>query len=122
MTQDNHKEIVKRIAEAARALASYVVRGSAQQPLVYHAARRLSAGAFSGTAIGRFRGRSNAGGDDARAAGMLLGAVLGALIDGVVGSSIAKDGPVLGIWQKDAKGIRRWTRAEFLVPVRRLLA
>ena len=116
--ENKHREIVVRIAEAVQALALYVVRISVQQ-IVSYAAHLLTAGALSGTALGGSLDDGTDGGGDSRAAGMFLGAVLGALIGGTIGSAIAKDGPVLGIWQRDEKGIWRWTPARLLVPLRR---
>jgi hypothetical protein len=114
-----HREMVVKITLAAQAISLYVVRVSVQL-LTSYAAHLLATGALSGTAIGRAFGADGVdGSSDARAAGMFLGAVLGALIGGAVGSAIKKDGPVLGIWQRDDKGIWRWTPAELLVPVRR---
>lgn len=114
--QDSLKEFVLRISEAVQALRLYVVRVSIQKT-ASHLASGLVAGVLSGAGVGRSASREGDG--DGQAAGMFLGALLGALIGGAIGSAIAKDGPVLGIWQRNARGIWQWTPAnQLLAPVR----
>jgi len=113
---EGQREFVLRIGAVARAVALRIVRIVVQQ-VATHPGRGAAMGALSGAALGGAVGGQTKG-KDALALGLFVGAILGALIGGAIGADLKRDGPVLGIWRRDAYSVWRWTAADEILSTR----
>lgn len=113
----NHRDVIIRLDVTAQAVDLHVERLIVQQ-IVSYAVHGVIAGVLSGVGLGS-TASSGRDAQDSQSLGMLLGGILGFLIGGTIGSTIPKEGPVLGIWQRDRNGSWVWTPTEQLLPLGR---
>lgn len=111
-----HRAFVLRIGAAANAVGLRIMRVVVQQTGSY-AGHGAALGTISGIGLGGSASGRDTGSDSA--AGLLFGAILGALIGGAIGAAIKRDGPILGLWQRDQTGAWQWTPAEQMLPANR---
>ncbi len=109
-----HQKLVSALEEALRAVGLTVLEVVVQQVVDSMMAGILT-GAAAGSGVGSAAGVATKN-TEAATEGLILGAVLGALFGGIVGSSLRRQGPVLGVWRRGLDQALRWEPAEQIVP------
>jgi hypothetical protein len=109
-----HRRFVSKLEETLRAVGLTVVEVVVQQVVDNMMGGILTGAAAGGVVGGSARAPSQRA--EIVTEGLILGAVLGAIFGGIVGSSLRRQGPVLGVWKRGPDQSLRWEPAEQIVP------
>lgn len=112
-TESGMRAVVLRLAQAANSvgLTPQWVLVLQVESTVGHG---IAIGGAAGTAAGLIVGGSSSK-RETLVVGAVLGAVLGAILGGSYGSSLLKDGPLLGVWKAGPHGEWTWTSSKAIV-------